>query len=235
MKNFYNLNRLLAYMIMLFIVTGCHNDHKINNFNYQNQISSGYIEVDNGKLFYQKFGSGKPMIIVHGGPGLDQSYLLPQMLELAKDHELIFYDQRGSSGNSLEASLNPKYVSLDQFSEDLEKLRLGLGLTKFTLVGHSWGGLLSMNYAIKHPENVSSLILLNLVPADYRGQKSFIDELTNRTKPIQHKISALFNYKEFQNLDNEQINKLYKDFFSVYFNDPSEVFKLSLKMNKNLP
>lgn len=48
------------------------------------------------KLFYQRFGKGEPIIVVHGGLGLDAGYLLPQMLELAKYYEVIFYDQRGS-------------------------------------------------------------------------------------------------------------------------------------------
>lgn len=100
------------------------------------------------------------------------------------------------------------------------------------LVGHSWGGLLSMNYAIKHRENVLSLILLNSVPANFKGQKAFINEVAARTNPIHDKISALFNYKEFQKLNDKQINQLYRDFFSVYFNNPPEVSQLSLNLNK---
>ncbi|MDR1335170.1 MAG: alpha/beta hydrolase [Holosporaceae bacterium] len=74
---------------------------------------SGYVNVERGRLFYEKFGSGEPIIIIHGGPGLDHSYLLPQMLELAKDHELIFYDQRGS-GKSFDAEISSAYNRLCQ-------------------------------------------------------------------------------------------------------------------------
>ena len=51
---------------------------------------SGYVEVEQGKLDYQTFGYGSPIIVLHGGPGLDPSYLLSHMLELAKIHTLSF-------------------------------------------------------------------------------------------------------------------------------------------------
>ena len=136
MKIFHKLQVLFVFVLLLFGVIGCHNAQDKNSISYQHHIyssNSGYVAVENGKLFYQKFGSGDPIIVVHGGPGLDQGYLLPQMLELAKDHELIFYDQRGS-GHSLEASIDPKYVTADQFAEDLEKLRSKLGLKKIVLI-----------------------------------------------------------------------------------------------------
>ena len=231
MKSSFKLTLLLTYLAGLLGVTECYASHKIDYNGYYDPVNSGYINVDSGRLFYQKFGTGEPMVIVHGGPGLDQNYLLPQMLELAKDHELIFYDQRGS-GNSLEASINSKYVNLDQFSDDLEKLRSQLGLTKFILLGHSWGGLLSMDYAIKHPENVSSLILLNSAPADYKGQKSFMNEFAIRTMLINNKIATLFDYNKFKMLDANQINDLYRKLFVIYFKDKNKVKNLTLKMSK---
>ncbi len=94
---------LVTFTLVLLTVTGCHNiqDNKAtSNHQWASFSKSGHISVESGKLFYQRFGKGDPIIVVHGGPGLDQGYLLPQMLELAKDHEVIFYDQRGS-GRSL--------------------------------------------------------------------------------------------------------------------------------------
>lgn len=231
---FHKLHVLVACTLVLLAVTGCHNIKDRNVISNHQQVSSsksGYISVESGKLFYQRFGRGDPVIVVHGGPGLDQSYLLPQMLELAKDHEVIFYDQRGS-GRSLEATLDPKYISSDQFAKDLETLRLELGLKKVALIGHSWGGFLSMSYAIKYPANVSSLILVGSVPADYKGQKAFADEFNKRTHSIKHKIDPLFNDKTLSTLNKEQINDAYRDLFSVYFKNPSNVQKLTLDMSK---
>lgn len=88
------LNVLFASILDLFTFSRCRHNMKDRDVSSNNQhlfsTKSGYISVESGKLFYQRFGKGDPIIVLHGGPGLDQSYLLPQMLELAQDYELIF-------------------------------------------------------------------------------------------------------------------------------------------------
>lgn len=193
--------------------------------------SSGYIEVDHGRLFYQKFGSGTPIVIVHGGPGLDQSYLQPQMQELAKHFEVIFYDQRGS-GKSLKTKINESYINTHQFVDDLERLRIGLGIKKMVLMGHSWGGFLAMYYAVMHPNQVSRLILLDTAPADFKGQLAFENEFSRRTKPIINEIQPLFNNQDFEKLTAAEIWKLYRTVFSVYFYNPANVDYLTLNASE---
>jgi proline iminopeptidase len=187
--------------------------------------------VKHGKLFYQKFGTGSPIIILHGGPGLDQSYLLPQMLELSKDHEIILYDQRGS-GKSLDTPLNTNYINIDQFCDDLDVLREHLGLKQFVLLGHSWGGALAMYYTIMHPEHVSKLILLNAGPVSYAGEQILMKEFNKKTATIKNKITALTNYNEFEKLNDQEIIALYRTLYSVYFYDKLMINELTLKMNK---
>lgn len=194
--------------------------------------STGYIQINQGKLFFQKFGQGKPIIVLHGGPGLSQDYLLPQMLELAKDHEVIFYDQRGS-GQSLTTELNHDYINIDKFTEDLEQLRTELDLNNIILLGHSWGAFLAMSYAIKHPHSVSQMILLNPAPVNQKGQSDFIETVSKKLKPINKELSPLFNYHEFENLDHHTITKLYKKLFTVYFADAKHAGLLNLAMSKN--
>lgn len=108
--------------------------------NYLQGTDSGYVTVWEDKLFYQKFGSGQPLLIIHGGPGLDHTYLLPQMLERAEDYELIFYDQRGC-GASLNENFNSNYINIEQFLEDIECLRTEFGYKKMSVLGHSFGGM----------------------------------------------------------------------------------------------
>lgn len=160
---------------MLCVLVGCANPNK--------QPNSGYVAVDQGKLFYQSVGAGStPIIVLHGGPGmLDSSSLMPQMLELAKNQQVIFYDQLGS-GKSSETKMGTNYFTTTQFVKDLEALRRSLGFKKFIIVGHSWGGLLAMNYAIQHPEHVSGLILMSTAPADYKGQLAFANKVTEKYK-----------------------------------------------------
>jgi proline iminopeptidase len=165
------------------------------------------------------------------GQGGDMTYLLPQMLELAKDHEVIFYDQRGS-GKSLETPMNTKYINVNQFTEDLEKLRKNLGLKKFILLGHSWGGFLAMNYTIRHPQAVSSLILASTVPADYQNQLAFVKEVQKRTEHIKEEIKAFSRYDELVKMSEDDIHKLYRIFFATYLYHATDVDRMSINMSK---
>ena len=190
----------------------------------------GFVQVDGGRLYYEKHGQGIPVIVVHGGPGLDQGYLKPQLLQLAANHQLIFYDQRGS-GRSLDTQLDEKHINIHQFVKDLEDLRKSLGLEKFVLMGHSWGGLLSMQYAIDHQDHLMGLVLLSTAPADYKGQKAFLDEFGVRAKNIHNDIKPLFAFEDFKKLDAAQISTLYRKIFSMYFYDPNKLEDLTLNFS----
>lgn len=197
---------------------------------FKEEVKEDFVSVKDGKLFYRMAGKGLPLIVLHGGPGLSQDYLLPQLYKLGENNLVIFYDQRGS-GRSLETKLDEKHINIGQFIEDLETLRTSLGFDKFILMGHSWGGLLAMQYAVDHQENLMGLILLNTAPADYKGQKAFVDEFGLRTKNIHNDIKPLFAYEDFKELNATQISDLYRKLFSVYFYNSKEVNDLSLNFS----
>jgi proline iminopeptidase len=125
----------------------------------------GYAPVAGASLYYCDIGQGTPIIVLHGGPSFDHSYLLPDMGRLANAFRLIYYDQRGR-GKSAEG-VQPAEVNIQSEMNDLEALRVYFQLESVALLGHSWGGLLAMEYALRYPERVSHLILLNTAPASY--------------------------------------------------------------------
>ena len=168
-----------------------------------------YVAVDQGKLYYKPFRyvssnveDPATIIVLHGGPGmLDSSYLMPQLREIYEENEIIFYDQRGS-GKSLDTPINEQLITTEQFIKDLDDLRKGLNINnKVVLLGHSWGGVLAMNYAITYPEYVSALILMSTAPADYKGQLAFTNEFTQKSKNIINEVSPLYNSKEIAKLN----------------------------------
>src|SRR5205807_8035356 len=69
---------------------------------------SGFTATTTVPLYWVKYGrpGESPLLVLHGGPGADHQYLLPQMLELARDHELVLYDQRGG-GRSTTSDREP--------------------------------------------------------------------------------------------------------------------------------
>jgi proline iminopeptidase len=122
-----------------------------------------------GKLYYEVTGSGSrtPLVVVNGGPGFDHTYLhiATAWDSLAQNRPVIFYDQRGV-GRS--APLNEgQSCTLANQIDDLEALRAHLGYEKIDLLGHSWGGYLSMAYAARHPERISHLILVDSAAAKW--------------------------------------------------------------------
>lgn len=193
--------------------------------------SSGYIPVKQGKLYYEKYGSGTPILVLHGGPGsgLDQGYFKPQLLALAANHEVIFYDQRGS-GKSLETAMDGTVINLQQFTDDIETIRKTLGLEQIILLGHSWGSLLAMNYMIHYPNHVSKLILVDSMPADMPGKMASLNALNQRLEPIKNEIAPLSDYDELKKLSAKQIISLNRKLYSVYFNNPQDAEKLTLDM-----
>ncbi len=108
--------------------------------------AAGYTATTDVPLFWAAYGeSGAPRVLVlHGGPGADHEYLLPQMLELAEGRELLFYDQRGG-GRSRTEDRAP--VTWRTHVDDLAAVARELGADPLTLVGYSWGGLLALLYA----------------------------------------------------------------------------------------
>jgi proline iminopeptidase len=125
----------------------------------------GTIAVTNADLYYRDVGQGQPLVILHGGPDFNHHYLLPEMDRLADAFHLIYYDQRGR-GRSL-GRVQPEDVTIQSEIEDLEGVRVHYRLEAMALLGHSWGGLLAMEYATRHPGRVSHLILMNSAPASH--------------------------------------------------------------------
>ncbi len=114
------------------------------------------------EIFERRIGSGPPAVVLHGGPGAHHDYLLPGFDALARDRELIYYDQRGG-GQSAVPRETP--VGWREHVADLEELRRQWGLEKLTIIGYSWGGLLAQLYTTEYPNLVSRLALVSPAPA----------------------------------------------------------------------
>ena len=122
--------------------------------------------MGNASLYARDIGSGQPIILLHGGPDFDHSYLLPDMDRLSDAFRLIYYDQRGR-GHSAEG-VQPEVVTMASELTDLDKVRQYFQLPLTALLGHSWGTVLALEYALRNPERVSHLILMNPAPLPQR-------------------------------------------------------------------
>ncbi len=121
------------------------------------------IEASSSGLHLVSLGSGTPVLVVHGGPGLDHQYLRPWLDPLAQEARLTFVDLRGH-GQS-ERYADPSMYSHATWVADIEQARISLGVDHFVLMAHSWGSFIALEYALKHQEHLLGLALCSTAAA----------------------------------------------------------------------
>src|SRR5512143_3124218 len=108
-------------------------------------------------LFVEVVGHGSPLLLMHGGPGGDHYTLLP-FRRLADRFTLVFYDHR-CNGRSTGAPVTS--MTWENLTADADALREKLGFEKWAVLGHSFGGNVALEYALRYPDSLSHLILLD--------------------------------------------------------------------------
>lgn len=132
----------------------------------QDSIQSGFIDVDNGKLYYELTGSGEETIVlIHDGL-VHGAIWDNQFLPFAKNYKVVRYDRRGY-GRSPIPEL--KYSNI----EDLHQVFASLKLDKAILIGMSAGGGLVLDFTIAHPEKVSKVIVVGAVVGGFTYSEHF--------------------------------------------------------------
>ena len=213
-------------LAIVLILAGC--AQNLSTYKVPNVVSKeGFVKTSNGQLYYQTMGQGDAVIVIHGGPGMDQGYLLPGMAALAKNHQVVFYDQLGC-GRSAATVINESHITINSFVEDIETLRKALKFAKVTIVGHSWGGMLAMYYAVKYPKNIKKLVLMNTVTS--AGMEEFLDEVEKRTMPSAGEFEKLKASQECIDSEPQAIAQYYRLFFQYYFHNPKDLEKLNLQL-----
>lgn len=145
----------------------------------------GFTTTTPVPLYWVEYGdpAAPPLMLLHGGPGTSHEYLLPQMLELAREHRLVTYDQRGG-GRSRHDDDRAPIGWRDQVA-DVERVARELDVAPLHLVGYSWGGLLAMLYAIESAEGrlgvaPASLALIDPAPVTRTWRDEFEREFAAR-------------------------------------------------------
>jgi proline iminopeptidase len=141
----------MAKKIFLFVF--------LSLFGYSFAQTDGFSKnEDSSQTYYKTFGKGTPILIINGGPGMNSNGFEPMAKTLAEKHQTIIYDQRGTGKSTLK-ELNDKTLSMKLMAEDIESLRKHLKIKKWTILGHSFGGMLASYYATIYPNSIDKLIL----------------------------------------------------------------------------
>jgi proline iminopeptidase len=142
-----------------------------------------FVTPDNVRIFYKIEGRGSDTVVaVHGGPGNSLESIRADFEPLAKGRRVIYYDQRGQGRSELLS--DGKKLGYEQHVADLEALRVHFKLERMSLIGNSWGGLLTSLYAVAHPDRIERMILDSSAAPMAGFMADMEDEISRRTAKI---------------------------------------------------
>ena len=117
----------------------------------------GAVRIRDVSLFVEVVGRGHPLLLMHGGPGADH-HTLSALRSLKDQFTLIFYDHR-CNGRSVGADVST--MTWENLTADADALRQHLGYDKWAVLGHSFGGQVALEYALRYQSRLTHLILLD--------------------------------------------------------------------------
>ncbi len=164
--------------------------------NNQQMYIEEFVTLKNGyKLWTKRSTEGStPVLIIHGGPGGSSSMLQPIEQELRNNgYQTIVYHQLNSLHS--DAPNKPSLWTIDEFTNHLEEVCDALNLKKFVIFGYSWGVVLSLEYALRHPKRLLGMILSNFT-ASVASFEQYIQHLRSRLSPESQEALALLEKNE---------------------------------------
>lgn len=188
--------------------------------------AEGFSASTSQPLYWREDGppDAPPILLLHGGPGAHHDYLYPQCLELARSHRLFTYDQRGG-GQSKSDDRTP--ITWNTQVDDLAQLVTEFKVNPLTLIGYSWGGLLSMLYAIQATANpalpaIENLVLISPAPITRAWRNDFERNLAERQRsPLIEQLRAELNESGLRERDYTAYRqRAFELSVAGYFADP---------------
>ena len=157
------------------------------------------------KVWTKKVGCGPlKVLLLHGGPGFSHEYLeafesyLPQA-----GIEMYYYDQLGC--NNSDQPDDDSLWTLSRYAAEVEEVRSALGLEQFVLYGHSWGGILAIEYALQHPEHLRGLVISNMTA----GVQAFLKRVDYVKRQLSPKsLARLLVLEDQQAFDSPEYQRL---------------------------
>lgn len=188
-------------------------------------VRERYVGEGRERLYVRDAGDGPAVVVLHGGPDFDHRYLLPDTDRLATDFRVVHYDQRGR-GRSFSPDATDD-VSIATEVADLDRVRAELGLETVAVMGHSWGALLAMEYAIRHPRRVSHLVLLHSAPPSHAAFDAFRTTLEHCRAPADaERLAAMRADPAYRNGDPDADTAYYRIHYRPFLPRPDLVERL---------
>ncbi|HEY6406840.1 MAG TPA: alpha/beta fold hydrolase [Ktedonobacteraceae bacterium] len=169
--------------------------------------------INGNEVFYTTHGQGRPMLLMHGGSGLDHTYFRPWLDTLSDQLQLIYYDQLGQGRSTRPQSYEG--ISMDTWADEADALRASLGHERIILLGHSFGGFIAQEYALRHGDHLDGLILCDTAPVlDYQDVVMTNAQARGTAEQVQAVIAGL----SAPVADDAAFRQLWVTILPLYFN-----------------
>ena len=167
--------------------------------------------TDGTSIFYKTFGSGKPLLIINGGPGMNSGGFEGLAIKLSKTNHTIIYDQRGTGKSSLQKQ-DTSTITMKLMIDDIESLRKELKIEKWSVLGHSFGGILASYYASQYPGSIDKIILSSSGGIDL-DLLNYVSAAINSRLSAEEQDSVKYWNEKISNGDTSHYAKLKRGMF----------------------
>ena len=153
----------------------------------------GFAQSDGVKIYYRTFGTGTPILIINGGPGLNSDGFVDLAKTLSAQNQTIIYDQRGTGKSVMQ--IDASSITMELMIDDIENLRKELKIERWIILGHSFGGMLASYYATIHPSRIISMILSSSGGIDLDLLSYVAKNINARLTPQQQDSASYWSQK----------------------------------------
>jgi len=203
-------------------------------------LTYGKFKSHGLELLYETQGDGGEVVIVlHGGPGLPHEYYHPMLSNLSRYARVVYFDRRADMASQREPH---RAVRVAEMADDVEALRQALGVERVTLLGHSFGTAIALDYALRYPDHTRRLILVSgaaAVENPAEAEKRLVGALspveteryrseggTNNANPcerVRRRYAVLYPHYFYKQIPYE----FDRGFYTVYFDSLAKKLALA--------
>jgi proline-specific peptidase len=183
-----------------------------------NETGGRYVDIGDTRLYVVERSNGYPLLVFHGGPGLDHHCFGDYLDALADEYQLILVDQR-SNGRSDRAS--EETWTLEQMAADVGSLARALDLEKYAVLGHSYGAFVVLQHAVDFPGGAAQTIVSNGIPS-----ARFLEHVAENLaafEPVELREQVTSSWEREKSVRiQEDVSELLHDQLPFHFADPRD-------------
>ena len=185
-----------------------------------------YVDVGDTRLWVLEMGEGHPMLLLHGGPGLDHTQFRPWMDPLAERFRLVYVDQRSQGRSDL---ADQGTWNLKQMAEDVSALANAMGLDRYAVLGQSFGSFVALQHAVDHG-SASHYVLIGCLPSSRWLDRIERNLAALEPPELRERITASWDM-ESRVQTVEECRRLLVDQMPFHFADPEgEAYRAFLEV-----